>query len=167
MAMFTVDHEIGIERQHRILIVKFGHPHGARVGERHWRISMFLMQLAKGGDVLIDAERDPKRPIFKKSEQSIQSSGKPGEQMHCFRRIGSHTSSGGCSLSICGMMLFCPIEEATRGPHQRWRDALPPKVLRCSGLDAKSIIPESTIPRAHFIALQIKRNQLRSPRGGG
>jgi hypothetical protein len=33
MAMFTVDHEIGIERQHGILIVNFGHPHNTRIGE--------------------------------------------------------------------------------------------------------------------------------------
>jgi len=86
MAMFTVDHEIGIERQHRILIVNFRHPYNAGVGERHWPISIFLMQLAKGGNVLIDAERDPKRAIFKKLEQSILSSGKFGEQMHRFRQ---------------------------------------------------------------------------------
>jgi len=79
MAMFTVDHEIGIKRQHRILIVNFGHPYNTRVGERHWLISIFLMQLAKGGNLLIDAERDSKRTVFKKSEQSILSSGKPGE----------------------------------------------------------------------------------------
>ena len=35
--------------------------------------------------------------------------------------------------------------------YQRWRDALRPKVLRCSGLDAKSVIPEFTVPRARFI----------------
>ena len=84
MAMFTVDHEIGIERQHRILIVNFSHPHNTRIGERHWPISIFLMQLAQGGNVLIDAERDSKRAIFKKSEQSILSPVKPGEQMHRF-----------------------------------------------------------------------------------
>ena len=86
MAMFTVDHEIGIERQHRILIVNFRHPYNAGVGERHWLISIFLMQFAKGVDVLIDAERDPERTIFKKLEQSILSSGEPGEQMHRFRQ---------------------------------------------------------------------------------
>jgi hypothetical protein len=86
MAMFTVDHEIGIERQHRTLIVHFGHPHNTRIGERHWPISIFLMQFAKGGNVLIDPERDPKRAIFKKPEQSILSAGKPGEQMHRFRQ---------------------------------------------------------------------------------
>ena len=68
MAMFTVDDEIGIERQHGILIVNFSHPHNARIGERHWPISIFLVQLAKGGNVLIDAERDPERTIFKESE---------------------------------------------------------------------------------------------------
>ena len=86
MAMFTVDHEIGIERQHGILIVHFGHPHNTRIGERHWLISIFLMQFAKGVNVLIDAERDPERTIFKKSEQSILSPVKPGEQMHRFRQ---------------------------------------------------------------------------------
>jgi len=85
MAMFTVDHEIGIERQHGILIVNFGHAYNTRVGERHWPISIFLMQFAEGGNVLIDAERNPERTIFKKSEQSILSSRKSGEQMHRFR----------------------------------------------------------------------------------
>ena len=75
MAMFTVDHEIGIERQHGILIVNFRH---------HWPISIFLTQLAKRGNVLINAERDPEGTIFKKFEQSILSSGKAGEQMHHF-----------------------------------------------------------------------------------
>jgi len=68
MAMFTVNHEIGIERQHGILIVNFGHPYNTRVGKRHWPISIFLMQLAKSGDVLLDAERDPERAILKKFE---------------------------------------------------------------------------------------------------
>ena len=80
------DHEIRIERQHYILIVNFGHPYNTRIGERHWPISIFLMQLAKGGNVPIDAERDPERTIFKKSEQSLLSSGKSGEQMHRFRQ---------------------------------------------------------------------------------
>ena len=69
MAMFTVDHKVGIEREHSI--VNFGHPYNTRVGERHCPISIFLMQLAKGGNVLIDAQRDSERTIFKKSEQSI------------------------------------------------------------------------------------------------
>ena len=86
MAMFTVDHEIGIKRQHRILIVNFGHPYDTRVGERHWPISIFLMQLAQGGNVLIDAERNPEGTIFKKVEQSMLCAGKPGEQVHCFRQ---------------------------------------------------------------------------------
>jgi hypothetical protein len=85
MAMFAVDHEIGIERQYGMLIVNFGHPYNTRVGERHWSISIFLMQLAKGGNMLIDAERDPKRTIFEEFEQSILASRKPGEQMHRFR----------------------------------------------------------------------------------
>jgi hypothetical protein len=44
------------------------------------------MQFAKGVNVLIDVERDPERTIFKKPEQSILSSGEPGEQMHRFRQ---------------------------------------------------------------------------------
>jgi hypothetical protein len=49
MAMFTADDEIGIERQHGILIMNFGHPHNTHVGEWHWPISIFLVQLAKSG----------------------------------------------------------------------------------------------------------------------
>jgi hypothetical protein len=45
------------------LIVNFGHPHNTRIGERHWPISIFLMQFAKGGNALIDAERDPSAPF--------------------------------------------------------------------------------------------------------
>ena len=120
MAMFTVDHEIGIERQHRILIVNFGHPHDTRIGERHWPISIFLMQLAEGGNVLIDAERDPERTIFKKPEQSILSSGEPGEQMHRFRQ--NRFTHEQRRLQFIdpfddpGMMLFCPVEERDQGP---------------------------------------------------
>jgi len=59
MAMFAIDREIGIERQHGILLVDFGHPHDARIGERHRSVPIFLMQLAQGGNVVLDAERDP------------------------------------------------------------------------------------------------------------
>ena len=62
----------------------FGHPYIHASAERHRLVSIFLMQLAKGGNVLIDAEHDPERTIFKKPEQCILSSGKPGEQMHRF-----------------------------------------------------------------------------------
>ncbi len=84
MAMLTVNDEIGIKRQHGVLIVNFGHPHNTRIGERHWLIAIFLMQLAKYRNVLIDAERNAESVILKKLEQSILSSGKPGEQMHRF-----------------------------------------------------------------------------------
>ena len=120
MAMFAVDHEIGIERQHGILIVNFGHPHNTRIGERHWSISIFLMQFAKGGNVLIDAERDPERTIFKKPEQSILSSGKPGEQMHRFRQ--NRLTHKQRRLQFIdpfddpGMMLFGPVEERDQWP---------------------------------------------------
>ncbi len=119
VAMFTVDHEIGIERQHGILIVNFGHPYNTRVGERHWPISILLMQLAKGGNVLIDAEPDPERTIFKKSEQSILSAGKPGEQVHRFRQ--NRFTHEQRRLEFIdpfddpGMMLFCPVEESDQG----------------------------------------------------
>lgn len=120
MAMFTVDHEIGIERQHRILIVNFGHPHNTGIGERHWLISIFLMQFAKGGGVLIDAERDPERAIFKKSEQSILPAGKPGEQMHRFRQ--NRFTHEQRRLQFIdpfddpGMMLLCPVKERDQWP---------------------------------------------------
>jgi hypothetical protein len=120
MAMFTVDHEIGIERQHGMLIVNFGHPHDTRIGERHWPISVFLMQFAKGRSVLIDAERDPERTIFKKSEQSILSAGKPGEQMHRFRQ--NRLTHEQWRLQFIdpfedpGMMLLCSVEKGDQWP---------------------------------------------------
>jgi hypothetical protein len=115
MAMFTVDHEIGIERQHGILIVNFGHAHNTRIGERHWPISIFLMQFAKGRNMLIDAERDPERTIFKKFEQSILSARKPSEQMHRFRQ--NRLAHEQRRLQFIdpfddpGMMSFCPVEQ--------------------------------------------------------
>ena len=120
MAMFTVDHEIGIERQHGILTVNFGHPHNTRIGERHWPISIFLMQFAKGVNVLIDAERDPERTIFKKSEQSLLSSGKPGKQMHGFRQNRLTHEQRRLQfidpLDDPRMMLFGPVEESDQWP---------------------------------------------------
>jgi hypothetical protein len=104
MAMFTVDHEVGNERQHGILIVNFGHPYNTRVGERHWPISTFLMQLAKGGNVLIDAERNPERAPFSRSPNKAQyPRGNLASRCIASARTGSHTSSGGCSSSIRSM----------------------------------------------------------------
>jgi hypothetical protein len=120
MAMFTVDHEIGIECQHSILIVNFGHPHNTRVGERHWPISIFPMQLAKRGKVLINAEPDPEGTIFKEFEQSILSSGKPGEQMHRLRQNWfTHEQRRLQFINLFddpGMMLFCSVEESDQWP---------------------------------------------------
>jgi hypothetical protein len=45
------------------------------------------MQLAQGGDVLVDAERDHERTIFEKPEQCIMRPGETREQMH---RLGEH-----------------------------------------------------------------------------
>jgi hypothetical protein len=120
MAMFAVDYKIGIERQHGILIVNFGHPHNTRIGERHRPISIFLMQFAKGGNVLINAERDPECTIFEKSEQSNLPSGKPGEQMHRFRQNRlTHEQRRSQFIDPFddpGMMLFCPVEERDQWP---------------------------------------------------
>jgi hypothetical protein len=120
MAMFTVDHEIGIEGQHSILIVNFRHPYNTRVGERHWPISIFPTQLAKRGNVLINAERDPEGTIFKKLEQSILSSGKAGEQMHRFRQ--NRFTDEQRRLQFIdpfddpGMMTFCSVDDSDQWP---------------------------------------------------
>lgn len=120
MAMFTIDHEIGIERQHGIEVVDFGHPYHTRIGERHWPISIFLMQFAKGGNVLLDPECDPERTVFKESEQSILSSGKLGEQMHRFRQ--NRFTHEQRRLQFIdpfddpGMMLFGSVEESDQWP---------------------------------------------------
>ena len=56
-AMFPID-----------TLVDLGHLNDARISERHRPIPIFLMQLEQGRDMLLDAERDPKRTIFEKSE---------------------------------------------------------------------------------------------------
>ncbi len=81
-AMFPIDREIGIERQHNVLLVDLGHPHNARIGERHRSVAVFLMQLEQGGDMLLDAKGDAARTIFEQSEQCILRSREAREQMH-------------------------------------------------------------------------------------
>ena len=94
--------------------------HTTPIGERHWPISIFLMQLAKGGNVLIDAERDPKRAIFKKPEQSILSSGEPGEQMHRFRQNRfTHQQRRLEFIDLVDdpvVISLCAVEERDQGP---------------------------------------------------
>jgi hypothetical protein len=40
--MFTIDREIGIERQYGVLLIDFGHPNDTRIGERHRSVPIFL-----------------------------------------------------------------------------------------------------------------------------
>ena len=47
----------------------------------------FLMQLAEGGNVLLDTERDLQGPILEKSKQCILPSRKPCQQVH---RLSQH-----------------------------------------------------------------------------
>jgi hypothetical protein len=117
-AMFAIDCEIGIERQHGVLLIDLGYPHDARIGERHRSIPIFLMQLEQGGDMLLDAERDLERT--EKFEQCVLRPGEAREQMH---RLGQdrliHERRRSQLLKLLGdpaVMLFRSVEEATNGP---------------------------------------------------
>jgi hypothetical protein len=76
-AMFAIDREIGIERQHGMPRVDLGHSHDTGVSERHRFVRIFLMQLQQSRDMLLNAERDAKRSILEKSEQCVLSPRKP------------------------------------------------------------------------------------------
>src|SRR5947208_17063830 len=41
--MLTIDREIGVEREHGVLLVDFCHSHDAGIGERHRSVTIFLM----------------------------------------------------------------------------------------------------------------------------
>ena len=64
-------------------------------------ISIFLMQFAKGVNVLIDAERDPKRTIFKKAKQSCPNHFQSvrGNQFWIFS-ASAHASAGVLALLV-------------------------------------------------------------------
>jgi hypothetical protein len=53
-AMFSIDQEIGIQRQDGMPIMDFGHANDACIGQRHRRVPVFLKQFAQIIDVLID-----------------------------------------------------------------------------------------------------------------
>ena len=100
-ATFAIDREIGIERQHGVSLVDLGHPHDARIGERHRSVAIFLMQLEQGGDMLLDAKSDAERTIFEQSEQCILRSREARSRCIASANTGSHTSSGGSNSSTC------------------------------------------------------------------
>jgi len=118
--MFAIDREIGIERQYGVSLIDFGHPNDTRIGERHRSVPIFLMQFAKSGDMLVDAERDPERAIFEKAEQRILCPREAREQMH---RLGQHWFTHekwrvqffdpiGCPT----VMPFRPVEKGNQRP---------------------------------------------------
>jgi hypothetical protein len=49
-------------------LVDLGHADDARIGERHWSVPIFLLQIAQGGQVFFNAECDLQRPIFEQPE---------------------------------------------------------------------------------------------------
>src|SRR6516165_1450760 len=57
------------------------HPHDT-LGERHRPVLIFLVRLAQGGDILVDAECDRKRTISENPKQCIMRLGESREQMH-------------------------------------------------------------------------------------
>ena len=81
-------------------LIDFGHPHDTRIGERHRSVPIFLMQLAQGGDVLVDVECDHERTIFEKPEQCIMRPGETREQI-AFRAVDDDDTSDN-SLRNCG-----------------------------------------------------------------
>ena len=78
-----------------VSLIDLGHPHDTRIGERHRSVPIFQMQLAQRGDVLVDAQCDHERTIFKKPEQCIMGPGETGVQM-----LADSTRSGVSSSSI-------------------------------------------------------------------
>jgi len=69
--MFLIDREIGIECRDRMTLIDFGHAHDARIGERHWCVSIFPKQVAQGVDVLVDPERTSERTVLQEFEQCV------------------------------------------------------------------------------------------------
>jgi hypothetical protein len=65
-AMFSIDQEIGIQRQDGMTIMDFRHTNDACIGQGHRRIPVFLKQFAQCTDMLIDPECDAQRPVSDK-----------------------------------------------------------------------------------------------------
>src|SRR5438105_5037151 len=119
-AMFAIYRKIGIEREDGLSVVDFRHSHDAGVGNRHWPITIFLMQLAQCRDVLLDAEAESERALLQQPEKAILPCGKTGEQMHCFRehRLANEQWSREFldALGNPAMMSFRRSKNATSGP---------------------------------------------------
>jgi hypothetical protein len=62
-AMFSIDQEIGIQRQDGVPIMDFRHANDACIRQRHRRVRIFPQQFAQCIDMLVDAECHVERPI--------------------------------------------------------------------------------------------------------
>src|SRR5579872_78906 len=83
--MFSINREIGIERQDEMSIIVFRHADDARVGQRHRNVSIFVKQLAQFHDMLVDPKRDVERAIFDERQHGVLCLVKAREQEHRLR----------------------------------------------------------------------------------
>jgi hypothetical protein len=67
-AMFSIDREIGIQRQDRVPFMDFCHGYNTRVGERHRRVAIFFQQLAQKTHMLGDPGADAECAILQELE---------------------------------------------------------------------------------------------------
>ena len=86
-AMFSIDQEIGVQRQDGMPIMDFRHTNDACIGERHRRVPVFLQQLAQRADMLIDPECDAQRSMLDKLQDGNRRLWVTREQVH---RFGEH-----------------------------------------------------------------------------
>ena len=83
-AVFSIDQEIGIQRQDGMPIMDFRHTNDACIGQRHRRVPVFLKQFAQCTDMLIDPECDAHRPILDELKNSVRRLWVTREQVHRF-----------------------------------------------------------------------------------
>ena len=99
-AMIAIDREIGVECQDGVGYIDFSHPHNTGIGQRHRPVPIFLMQLAQGRDMFVDAKRDLQRTIFDEPKQRILCPGKACQQSIVSASTGSQTRSGGSNVAM-------------------------------------------------------------------
>ena len=85
--MFPINREIGIQCQHRMIFMNFGHADNASIGQRHWRIPIFPRQPVQRAGMLLQSKRNGERTILEKAKQRILGLRKTREQID---RFGKH-----------------------------------------------------------------------------
>ena len=85
--MLSIYQKVGIQRQNKMLIIDFRHTDDARIGQRHWNVTVFPEKLMQRIDMLVDPECQTKCAVRDESEQGVLRSGITREQIH---RLGQH-----------------------------------------------------------------------------